>query len=219
MTISVTGIWIPEATMESCQTPLNVKNRLKQRGFTLLEIMLVVVLIGLSASVILPKLSGNNGPAALRTETRRFAALVHIAHETAITTGTDLGVEINNHQYTFLRWQNNQWVPLTGHRLLRPVTLNAAFTLSVKPGESIWQEMLEKEKNGQIQTLLDKADEEKKQQKKPSLFIWSSGEFSPAEIQFTQQPFVQKQTSALAYRVTVFEESDITVTDSTGAPL
>ncbi len=199
--------------VQPCQKQSNV-TVIKQTGFTLLEIMLVLILIGLSASAILPELSGNDSSTALRTEARRFAALLHMAHEKAITTGTELGVEIKNNQYTFLRWQKNQWVPLVGYRLFKPVTLNEAFNLSVNPGESIWRGALERENNQQIQTLLDKADEEKNNQKKPSLFIWSSGEFSPAEIHFSQ-----RTGTALAYRVTVFEEGGITVTDSTGASL
>ena len=197
-----------------CQTSLKTKASVKQQGFTLMEIMLVLILIGLSASAILPKLSGNDGSTALRTEAKRFAALLQIAHETALTTGKELGVEIKDHQYTFLTWQKGEWMPLAGNRLLKPVSLNEAFTLSIKPGESLWQEALEEEQTRQIQTLLDKASEEKKKKKKPSLFIWSSGEFSPADIQFAPQ-----QRNALAYHVTVTEAGDIAVTDSTGAVL
>jgi general secretion pathway protein G len=52
-----------------------MKTRLKQSGFTLLEIMIVVVIVGLLASVVAPMVSKSTDD-LLKEQADRFIALV-----------------------------------------------------------------------------------------------------------------------------------------------
>ena len=54
---------------------------IKQRGFTLIEVMVVVVLIGLMASLVQFNFSGNNPEDKLAYESARFAAIFEVAAE------------------------------------------------------------------------------------------------------------------------------------------
>lgn len=56
-----------------------------RRGFTLLELMVVLVLIAILTALILPEMKGSRDDAALRSAARRFAAAFAIANSRAIT--------------------------------------------------------------------------------------------------------------------------------------
>ncbi|WP_263079725.1 type II secretion system minor pseudopilin GspH [Endozoicomonas sp. Mp262] len=151
------------------------------QGFTLLEVLLVLVLMGLAVSIVLPNLKPDDSDSVIKTEARRFAALVQVAHETALISGKDLGIKVTDHRYEFMVWQKGHWEQLTRDRLLVPVTLKKALKLSIRPGESVWKEALEQESKNNGILLSEKTDSKKKE---PNLFIWSSGELSPAEVTF-----------------------------------
>ena len=152
----------------------------QQQGFTLLEVLLVLILMGLAVSIVLPNLKSSDSDSAIKTEAKRFAALTQIAHETALITGKDLGIKVNDQSYEFMVWQQGRWEKLTNDRLLTPVTLDKTLGLSVRPGESVWKEALELESQNSRGLFTEKSDSQKKE---PNLFIWSSGELSPAEVQ------------------------------------
>jgi type II secretion system protein H len=59
---------------------------LRQRGFTLLEIMAVILIMGLAMSLLLPAI-GAGGGARLRGQAERVAAALELARQRAVVTG------------------------------------------------------------------------------------------------------------------------------------
>jgi prepilin-type N-terminal cleavage/methylation domain-containing protein len=68
-----------------------MKTRLKQSGFTLLEIMIVVVIVGLLASVVAPMVSKSTDD-LLKEQADRFIALVKLAQDESILQSRQLGL-------------------------------------------------------------------------------------------------------------------------------
>lgn len=88
-----------------------------QRGFTLLELLVVLVLLGVIYSFMV--LSGGTAGVdrELEEEARRLHALVKLAQEDAIIQAREIALEIDQQnvqqKYRFLVFTNNEWQPLT----------------------------------------------------------------------------------------------------------
>lgn len=115
----------------------------QQSGFTLVEIMVVVVLIALSATFAVVNLQRDADQIA-ELEARRFAQLIKQVREESILSGRRYAVAINDkdNTYRFLI-HRNEWMPVEHDELLRPrrfpSDLKVSFTL---PGAPTGQELL-----------------------------------------------------------------------------
>lgn len=81
-----------------------------QLGFTLIELMIVMVIIGLLASVVVLTLP--EGPDGLEREADRFAAQMRRAADEAMLTGETVGVTIGAEGYGFHRLRTGIWQPV-----------------------------------------------------------------------------------------------------------
>ena len=180
----------------------------QQAGFTLLEIMLVILLLGLATSVAVPTLMPKDGSAELQRTAERFAALVETAHEEAMLMGQDLGIVINDNDYQFVQFTAEGWEELSNNRLLRPVTLEDGFRMSMTPGESVWHSTLAQM---QQDTLLEDWFQTPEEMLEPDLYIWSSGDLTPASVEFSRpRPGGRNaDNNPLSFNVTIEETGDV----------
>ena len=163
-------------------------NRIHCSGFTLLEVMLVMVLLGLAFSAVVPSLPAGDGGAAIKKESQRLLQFLQLARDQALTSGQDLGLELSDDGYRLLTFKKDRWVAAQDQRLLAPVTINPDLRLSVIAGDSVWQESLSFEADNSF-TLEDDDDTEREEEGfsdeeklSPTLYFWSSGTLSPASI-------------------------------------
>ncbi len=79
-------------------------------GFTLIEVLVVVVIIGIISAVVVLGLGNVGDDRELQTEARRITSLIEMASDEATLQGRDFGLELLQTGYRFVEHE-----PLTGH--------------------------------------------------------------------------------------------------------
>lgn len=161
-----------------------VAPRSAQRGFTLVELLVVSIVIVLVTSAIALKITGG-GKKALHEEARRVNALVRLASERALLQGRDIGMVVENNGYRFFLFDvaQRQWLDLSGDRVFRARTLpeNMRVELAVEENEVTWPEP---EKTGDGEDEDEDRDDGEVVIPTPQVLMLSSGEITPFELYF-----------------------------------
>jgi len=102
-----------------------------QRGFTLLEILVVITLIGIMAGAAMLSVGGQE-TRQLKNEAQRLQLLLNQARDESELSQSTLGVKIEAHNYQFLEWRmsTQRWSaldskPYQSHKLAPTTTLLA----------------------------------------------------------------------------------------------
>ncbi|MGD8313053.1 MAG: type II secretion system minor pseudopilin GspH [Gammaproteobacteria bacterium] len=134
-------------------------------GFTLLELMVVLVLIGIIFSFAMLSLGGDDVAELMEQETRRLVTLLDMASDEAVMRGEELAVHFTDAGYSFMALRQDRWTELAGDRLLKPRVLPAGIALELEIEEE--------------PPLLGESEEEEDDTPVPQVYILSSGEMTP----------------------------------------
>lgn len=179
--------------MQSQQT-LAAKN-----GFTLVEVMLVMLLIGLLATTVVMNFSGESREERLEKEAERFQQVFQFVAETAMLKQQEWGLYIKEDRYGFLYYSNedNKWAAADEPAGVREHKLPEGVMLSLEleglPGED--SNLL-----SQLDWQLDEDEQEadSKIPVLPQVFILSSGEISPFQLLLTEKTDLTPLYSAVS---------------------
>ena len=157
----------------------------QQAGFTLLEVILVVLLSGLLVSAVVVNFSWDNRDDKLEQEAHRFQQLFHYAAETALMRQQEWGVVIKPNGYEFLVYQaeDDRWLPVDTPASMAWHELPAGQALKLELEGLPWQEdsLL-----GELNWDTDALEEQQRQTDDvavlPHIFILSSGEITPFQL-------------------------------------
>lgn len=151
------------------------------RGFTLLELLVAMVIVGIIASFAVLSVGDGGRDATQRREAERLAALLSLAADEAVLRGRELGLALDPDGYAFLTLEGERWRPAAGDGPLGDRRLPAPFRLAA-------------EVEGRYLPL---AKRRKGTAPAPAVLLYSSGEQTPSRLS------VEDPELRLAYVVTL----------------
>lgn len=180
----------------------------KHRGFTLIEVMVVIVLIGIMATMVQFSFGGKRPEDVLKQESARFSAIFEVAAEYGMLNNIELGLIVKKDSYQFLGYDGTQWAEIPEQNWKSTVDMPEQVKLSIELDDlPIEEPMLFdadtfKEKDEEDFTLLSKEEQEKKII--PQVYILSGGDISPFSVTFrlNEELSYSENVEDLAYRVT-----------------
>lgn len=140
--------------------PIQRHKKARSAGYTLIELMVVIAIMGLITSFVLPYIPTDKAD-RMRDDADRFESLVSYAQTQAILQSQDLGLVVDGADYRFLKLVSGSWQvvedePLNSQKLESYLTQTLYVEDEVVDFDSL-EELL------------------------PSVLIFSSGEISPFE--------------------------------------
>jgi len=146
-----------------------------QRGFTLIEMLVVVLIIGVVLSFVSLSINPNGPSDRLNTEARRLEALVRAAADDALLYGREIGLDITRGGYRFLRLGDDGWQPIVGTDTpLRPRKLSEGVVLA----------LIERDEDQPRLVSGDPEDEDDEEEAvRPEAVFLSSSEIVPFELE------------------------------------
>ncbi|MCG7897354.1 MAG: type II secretion system minor pseudopilin GspH [Candidatus Thiodiazotropha lotti] len=134
-------------------------------GFTLIEVMVVVVIIGILINYVAISFGRNAPGDQLRDEAQRLNSLLKLASEEALLRSTLIGVDITEESYGFLSLNEGEW---------EVVSDNLFRERQLPPGVEI-----------SVATALPEGDDEEK--RTPEIILLNSGEMTTFELKVSSE--------------------------------
>lgn len=160
-------------------------NSYRNAGFSLIEILVVIVIIGIISSIALMSLGVLGDDRELRTEARRMQTLLEIAQDEAVLQGREFGLEIMLDSFRFVEFDpyTDQWRAIIGDDTmrLRQLPEDVEFDLLLDD-RHVELEVDPADFNSDD----DPTDRDPRETYSPHLFIFSSGDMSPFELHITR---------------------------------
>ena len=145
-------------------------------GFTLLEVLVVVVIIGIITSMAVISVNVLGGDHEMDQEAARLRAILVQTREDAMLLGVDVGLRVDLHGYDFLRYDPRKelWQSVTDDPVLRPRTLPEGLStqLRLEGREVVFK------KDDAAPGLLESAEP----RLEPQVVVQASGDLVPFDI-------------------------------------
>lgn len=81
--------------------------RTRQAGFTLIEILVVLIIVGLLSALAVFTMGGSSQHRELESEVRKLYVLMQTASEQAVLNNSELGLQLENDGYQFVVFQDD----------------------------------------------------------------------------------------------------------------
>jgi general secretion pathway protein H len=174
------------------------RRRARAHGFTLLEILVVVVIIGVIVSAATLAIGVLGGDREVEDQTRRFWAVLQQAREEAELQGNDVAVFISASAYEFLRFdtRRNMWVLIQDDELYRPRELPEGLRYR------LWLDGREVVLKPQPP---DRSDEDQHKKWPPQIMVLSSGDVMPFELR------IERDAADALWRVVGAADNDLRI--------
>lgn len=155
-------------------------SRFQSRGFTLIEILVVIVIVATIVSIAMLSINVAARDDEMEQERRRFASILETVQDDSLFQGREFGVEVMESSYRFVEFDplTRQWAEVIGDDLYR---------LRFLP-EGVEFELFIDDKRIELARDPKKLDDPEKPRSPtaepyaPHLFVFSSGESTAFEV-------------------------------------
>ncbi|WP_247749630.1 prepilin-type N-terminal cleavage/methylation domain-containing protein [Pseudoalteromonas viridis] len=156
----------------------------RQSGFSLIEILMVLVIIGFSVNLVTYTLS-DDMEEELEREALRLHSVINMASEFAILNQIELGFHLDKKKLEFLVFDGEKWTAFDAEELYQAVEYSDEYKIELSTEDLAWAQdnMLEQ---ANWRELMGSGDEESllelKKLKIPQVLLLSSGEVSAFQL-------------------------------------
>ena len=173
-------------------SPCTPRCRRHGTGFTLIELMVVIVIISIMFTFATLAIRSDTPQEIIHREALRFERLVELALEEATLRGEEYALEIYIDGYRFYRFEN-AWIPLSDDTLLRdrelPEDMEIEMTLEdteiiIDPAASMQtlggaEADTDSDTDSATSSVSAGAEKDEASKVTPQIFLLSSGEITP----------------------------------------
>lgn len=161
-----------------------------QQGFTLLEIMLVILLMGMiSVSVIMTLPNHSSTDENIHWQAQRFNTLLQFAQDEALMSGLELAIEFkeNSYQFAFYNQDTRKWLAIQDSSFDSLVELPSTIIFEYELLGSVWDEIEVDDQDDFIDEsyLVHIEGDNKTKNITPQVYIMSNGEVTPFTVTFS----------------------------------
>lgn len=187
-----------------------------QNGFTLLEIMLVLLLMGMiSAGVVMTLPNNLTSEENIHWQAQRFSTVLQFAEDEALISGMELGILFakNSYQFVFYDYKSKKWLAVVSELFEAKVELPESMELEYTLSGSVWDEIVTDNQDDFIDDdyLVEIEGDDELISLIPQVYVMSSGEVTPFSVVFSESKESTKQQTISA---TVTMSGVITLSES-----
>lgn len=163
-------------TTSISQRSLPADTRARQTGFTMIEIMVVLVVVGLLASLAIVNLGGGREQREMTSKIRELYVLMQTASEQAILNNEELGLVIDERGYRFVVYDEleREWES-ESERLFQGREFPEWMSVTLFTEDDIPRLASGNDED---------EDEDDERRLEPDLMFYSSGETTAFELEF-----------------------------------
>lgn len=169
---------------------------LSQAGFSLLEVLVVVFIVGIMATMFTLSVGVIGGDRDLEKEASRLVALIDLAREEAVIQGREIGLRFYKDRYEFSAFfedfveyhdEDNpdlsEWALLDASSLLGPRELPQGLLLELQiDGRDIVLQLADTDTDDEPSPAESDEDAPAKKTYAPQAMVYSSGDMSPFTV-------------------------------------
>jgi general secretion pathway protein H len=160
-----------------------MNTRHQQSGFTLIELIVVIVIIGVMVGMSTLALSGRDQADGIRRDADRLRAVISLLQDEAIIQSREYGLQTFDRGYRFFIMDDQQrWIPMTEDKTFRPYTFSDGVTATLVV-DGVITPISRLDERGFPEVKTPAAGETADADSAPSIYVLSSGEMSQFEIQ------------------------------------
>ncbi len=158
------------------------------RGFTLIEIMVVMVIIGIMALMIGLSVGNRSSEDRMEAEARRIQQLLQFASDEAQAKGLEIGLRYDQQAYQFLELSDDGKWQVVRQGSLRPRRISAPMYLEMRVEQELVTPAAEVGLEPAFAASEDdeddaaKEDDEAAEGLEPQMLLLSSGEMTPFSL-------------------------------------